>query len=122
MAVPSGHYCRGFGHWALEDSETGELVGRAGLYYPPDWPGSEVGWTVAREHWGKGYAPEAPGGVRLGVREARDPAHPEPDPPGQPQLDPRGGEARRRLEGEHSTRGFDLLVYGTGPALDRPSA
>ena len=60
MAMLSGHWeLRGFGHWALEELETGELVGRAGLYYPPDWPGIEVGWTVAREHWGKGYAPEA---------------------------------------------------------------
>ena len=123
MAVLSGHWMlRGFGHWALEDLETGELVGRAGLYYPPDWPGLEVGWTVAREHWGKGYAPEAARAACGWAHESSAPPHPEPDPPGQPQLDPRGGEARRRLEGEHSTRGFDLLVYGTDLPLDRPSA
>ena len=34
-------------------------MGRAGLLYPPNWPALEVGWTVAPEHWGKGYAPEA---------------------------------------------------------------
>jgi RimJ/RimL family protein N-acetyltransferase len=60
MAVMAGHWAlKGFGHWALEERDSGELVGRAGLYLPPDWPEVEVGWTVARRHWGKGYAPEA---------------------------------------------------------------
>jgi RimJ/RimL family protein N-acetyltransferase len=60
MAVMAGHWLlKGYGHWVLESRATGELVGRAGLYYPPDWPGLELGWTVARPHWGKGYAGEA---------------------------------------------------------------
>ena len=60
LSVLTAHWAlRGFGHWALEDLESGDLIGRAGLYYPPDWPAMEVGWTVGRKHWGKGYAPEA---------------------------------------------------------------
>jgi RimJ/RimL family protein N-acetyltransferase len=60
MARFAGHWAlKGFGHWALELRATGELVGRAGLLYPPDWPGLELGWTVARPHWGNGYAAEA---------------------------------------------------------------
>ena len=55
-----GHWeLRGCGQWALIERETGRLVGRAGLLQPEAWPGLEVGWLVAREHWGRGFAPEA---------------------------------------------------------------
>lgn len=60
MAMLAGHWSlKGFGHWVLESRAAGELVGRAGLYHPPDWPALELGWTVARPHWGNGYAAEA---------------------------------------------------------------
>lgn len=60
MASFIGHWSlRGFGMWAVEERGTGALVGRVGLHYPEGWPGREVGWTLAREHWGKGYAFEA---------------------------------------------------------------
>ena len=29
------------------------------LFYPDGWPSEEVGWTLAREYWGRGYAHEA---------------------------------------------------------------
>lgn len=29
-----------------------------GFLDPPGWPGFELGWVLAREHWGKGYAIE----------------------------------------------------------------
>ena len=60
MAYFLGHWeLRGFGQWALIEQATGELVGRAGLLQPENWPGLEVGWMVGREHWGRGFAPEA---------------------------------------------------------------
>ena len=60
MAMFIGHWSlRGFGMWAVEERETGAFAGRVGLHYPEGWPGREVGWTLAREHWGKGYAFEA---------------------------------------------------------------
>jgi [ribosomal protein S5]-alanine N-acetyltransferase len=60
MAFFLGHWrLRGFGHWALESKETGELVGRCGPYFPEGWPALEVGWLLGREHWGRGYATEA---------------------------------------------------------------
>jgi RimJ/RimL family protein N-acetyltransferase len=37
----------------------GELIGRIGLFQPEGWPGMEVGWTLGRPYWGKGYASEA---------------------------------------------------------------
>jgi RimJ/RimL family protein N-acetyltransferase len=60
MAYFVGHWeLRGFGQWALFERDSGLLVGRAGLLQPEGWPGLEVGWLVAREHWGRGFAPEA---------------------------------------------------------------
>jgi RimJ/RimL family protein N-acetyltransferase len=60
MATFLGHWTlRGYGQWALEERESGRFVGRAGLWQPHGWPGLEVGWTVAADQWGKGYATEA---------------------------------------------------------------
>jgi RimJ/RimL family protein N-acetyltransferase len=56
----AGHWMiRGFGQWALEEKESGELVGRAGLIYHADWPDLEVGWLVRTDRRGRGYATEA---------------------------------------------------------------
>jgi RimJ/RimL family protein N-acetyltransferase len=54
---------RGFGLWAVERVDTSELVGFVGLAAPV-WqaaftPCVEVGWRLARQHWGNGFAPEA---------------------------------------------------------------
>lgn len=55
-----GHWqMRGYGMWALELKASGELIGRAGFLNPEGWPGFELGWMLARAHWGKGYALEA---------------------------------------------------------------
>lgn len=54
-----GHWeLRGYGLWAAEERASGALVGRIGLYHPEGWPGLEVGWLVARERWGEGFATE----------------------------------------------------------------
>ncbi len=63
-----GWALHGFGQWIVERSADGVLLGRAGLWRPPDWPGLEVGWTLGREHWGRGYASEA---ARAAVAWAR---------------------------------------------------
>lgn len=52
----------GFGLWAAELDDMG-FIGFVGLRpipaeIPPA-PGVEIGWRLAREHWGKGLAPEA---------------------------------------------------------------
>jgi RimJ/RimL family protein N-acetyltransferase len=60
MAMIHGHWAfRGYGMWAVTEKESGVLVGRAGPWQPEGWLGLEVGWTLAREHWGKGYATES---------------------------------------------------------------
>ena len=59
MATYMGHwYFRGFGIWAVEEKSSGRVVGRIGFMDPVGWPGFELGWTLARDCWGKGYATE----------------------------------------------------------------
>lgn len=73
MAVFLGHWVlRGFGLWAVEELETGRLVGRIGCHYPEGFPGFEVGYTLGRSAWGHGYARE---GVAAALAYARDVLH-----------------------------------------------
>jgi RimJ/RimL family protein N-acetyltransferase len=48
----------GFSMFSVVEKVSGLWVGRLGPWRPADWPGSEVGWGIARDHWGKGYATE----------------------------------------------------------------
>jgi RimJ/RimL family protein N-acetyltransferase len=59
MSSFMGHwYFRGYGIWAVEEKSTGNLVGRIGFINPIGWPGFELGWTLGRDSWGKGFATE----------------------------------------------------------------
>ncbi|MBC6981565.1 GNAT family N-acetyltransferase [Caulobacter sp. 17J80-11] len=49
---------RGYGMFALIEKETGAWVGQLGPWKPAEWPGNEIGWTLARRGIGKGYAVE----------------------------------------------------------------
>jgi RimJ/RimL family protein N-acetyltransferase len=54
---------RGWSNWAVERTDSGEFIGFVGLTEParalPFTPCVEVGWRLARAHWGQGYASEA---------------------------------------------------------------
>ena len=55
-----GHWqLRGYGFFSVIEKETGDWLGRIGPWYPHQWPQPEVGWTIKRQAWGKGFAPEA---------------------------------------------------------------
>ena len=53
----------GWGMWAVERRDTGALIGITGLapvrFAAPFRPLREVGWRLAAEHWGRGFATEA---------------------------------------------------------------
>jgi len=119
MAFLVGHWeLRGYGHWAVEEKESGKFVGRIGFLNPEGWPGFEVGWALAREFWGKGYATE-------GARRALDYAFHDldkdhvislihPENKNSIKVAERLGET---LEGQTELLGHDVLIYG----IDRPS-
>lgn len=70
---------QGFSNWAVERKDTGAFIGFIGLSVPrrqlPFSPCVEIGWRLARAHWGQGYATEGAraclrvGFERLGLEE-----------------------------------------------------
>ena len=54
---------RGWSNWAVEQLSDGDFVGFVGLTVPrralPFMPCLEIGYRLAKRHWGKGYATEA---------------------------------------------------------------
>ncbi|MBV8074157.1 MAG: GNAT family N-acetyltransferase [Candidatus Eremiobacteraeota bacterium] len=79
------HEDDGFGLYATELRETGELIGRCGhlRWTIEGMKEIEVGYLIARAHWGKGYATEAAralledGFGRFGVPHLISLIHPE---------------------------------------------
>lgn len=60
LSFIAGHWhLRGFGMWGVFEKDTGRLVGRVGFHQPDGWPDFELGWTIGRAFWGRGYATEA---------------------------------------------------------------
>jgi RimJ/RimL family protein N-acetyltransferase len=122
LAMWAGHWALyGYGHWAVEKVETGELVGRVGLFQPPTWPGLEVGWTIARPHWGNGYAFEAALASCEWAKSVLGADHLisliRPSNTRSIRVAEKLGEA---VEGRTSMRGFELVIYGTDLPLDLP--
>lgn len=62
-AFQQGWAIHGYGLFAVEDRKTAIFLGFAGLslpdFLPEVLPSVEIGWRLARPHWGKGYATEA---------------------------------------------------------------
>jgi RimJ/RimL family protein N-acetyltransferase len=58
---------RGWGFWAVEVKGGEKFIGFTGLHIPiaelPFSPCVEVGWRLAFDHWGNGYATEAAKGA-----------------------------------------------------------
>ena len=64
-AIMSGHWVLyGVGMFVVEEKSTGKFAGRVGPWFPPGWPGFEVGWGISSGFRGRGYALEA---ARAGI-------------------------------------------------------
>ena len=54
---------KGWGFWAIELKDKNSFVGFVGIHEPgyelPMSPCIEIGWRLAKEYWGNGYATEA---------------------------------------------------------------
>jgi RimJ/RimL family protein N-acetyltransferase len=60
MALFLGEWTlHGYGMWAVEERASGRLIGRVGFLNPHGWPACELGWLLARDTWGHGFAREA---------------------------------------------------------------
>ena len=119
FAFHVGHWeLRGYGHWIVEEKSSSKLVGRVGFLNPVGWPAFEIGWTLKREFWGRGYASEAARrALQYGFNELDKPhiislIH--PDNTASIQVAKRLGET---VEGKTELFGHDVLIYG----IDRPT-
>lgn len=114
MAMILGHWqLRGYGMWAVEERQSGEMIGRIGCWQPEGWPGFEIGWTLRRAYWGHGFATE-------GARAAMDYAFGElqqshvislirPENAASRRVAQRLGE---KLQGTMEILGGEVVIYG----------
>ena len=49
---------QGYSMFSVIEKASGRWAGRLGPWVPEGWPGLEVGWGIAPEFWGRGYAVE----------------------------------------------------------------
>jgi RimJ/RimL family protein N-acetyltransferase len=59
------------GWWAVESLADGGMVGFVGAFFRETWPEIEIGWSVFRDHWGRGLATEAVAEVLRWVFDVR---------------------------------------------------
>jgi RimJ/RimL family protein N-acetyltransferase len=59
MAMAGAWHLQGFAMFSVIEKASGRWIGRVGPWFPELWPGTEIGWTLARDTWGRGYATEA---------------------------------------------------------------
>ncbi len=61
----------GFSTWAAVDKRSGDFLGQAGIFYPPERGDVEIAYAFGRAYWGKGYATEvARASIRFGFEYA----------------------------------------------------
>jgi RimJ/RimL family protein N-acetyltransferase len=59
LATMAGSWVlQGFGMFSVIEKSSGQWIGRLGPWHPEGWPGSEVGWGLVVQAWGRGFAGE----------------------------------------------------------------
>ena len=58
LSLAGAWMIQGYAMFSVIEKSSGRWIGRLGPWKPEGWPGTEVGWGLAREAWGKGYAYE----------------------------------------------------------------
>lgn len=58
MTMIGSWHAQGFAMFSVIERSSGRWVGRLGPWMPEGWPGPEIGWAIARDCWGRGYAGE----------------------------------------------------------------
>jgi RimJ/RimL family protein N-acetyltransferase len=109
-----GHWgLLGYGYYAVEEKATGNFIGRVGYTNHPGWPGFELGWTIAPEYQGRGYATEAARMLLRYAFEQLDQPHVisliHPDNTPSRKVAEKLGE---RIEGETQVQDMPFLIYG----------
>jgi len=114
LAYLVGHWAfRGYGYYAVEEKATGQLVGRVGFTNQIGWPGFELGWTIAPEYQGRGYATEAARMLLPYAFDVLDQPHVisliHPDNTPSRKVAEKLGET---IEGETEVMTMPVLIYG----------
>jgi len=58
MTMAGAWDLQGFAMFSVIERASGRWVGRLGPWQPDGWPGTEIGWAIIRDCWGRGYATE----------------------------------------------------------------
>lgn len=58
MTMIGSWHALGFGMFSVIEKSSGRWIGRLGPWQPEGWPGTEIGWALVRDSWGRGYASE----------------------------------------------------------------
>ena len=59
LQVIGAWHVTGISMFSVIEKQSGQWIGRIGPWQPLGWPGTEVGWGLHPDAWGKGYAIEA---------------------------------------------------------------
>ena len=59
LGVTNSNYVqRGYGMFAIQDKETGDIAGFVGLVHPDGQDDAEIKYAFCQSHWGRGFASE----------------------------------------------------------------
>jgi RimJ/RimL family protein N-acetyltransferase len=59
MTMIGSWSAHGFGMFSVIEKNSQQWIGRIGPWQPLEWPGTEIGWGLHADFWGRGYAFEA---------------------------------------------------------------